>query len=289
MAGGLGNQLFQFYAGLFFSLKYKRELILDYRNIDIGTTSRKDRIDFLDLEKLPGIKIIWGNKLEKFTVNFRIKILRKFMRLLGLKSFLGISIINEVGYSDFQSSRKNQTLLGYFQSWRYPEFVESRIEKIPIRQKQHSLWCKNLISEIKNLKPIIIHVRLGDYSNLSETFGLLDNGYFKNALEKAAETTLSRKVFIFSDEPKKAKEVFKNLDGFEFTFIDPPSESMDFESLLLMGSSDILIISNSTFSWWSAFLNKTPIVYCPDKWFKSMNDPIDLIPATWIRIPSTWR
>ena len=88
---------------------------------------------------------------------------------------------------------------------------------------------------------------------------------------------------------KKAFEIFDGIQGFDFTYIDPPSEANDFESLLLMGASDILIISNSTFSWWSAFLNKTPIVYCPDKWFKNMNDPIHLIPANWNKIPSAWR
>jgi hypothetical protein len=289
LAGGLGNQLFQLYAGIFFSLKYERELILDYRNIDVGITGREDRINFLDLDALPRLNIVWGNRIEKFFVNMRIKILRRFIRIFDLKEFFGISIVNEIGFKDIACLRANQTLFGYFQSWRYVDYVESRIDKIAIRVKQHSQWYLNLALEIEKIRPIIIHIRLGDYASLSETFGLLDRVYFENALKSASQKTLSRSVFIFSDEPKKAYEVFNNLQGFEFTYIDPPPESKDFESLLLMGSSDILVISNSTFSWWSAFLSKTPIVYCPDKWFKNMNDPIDLIPAKWNKIPSAWR
>jgi len=288
MAGGLGNQLFQIYAGIFFSIKYERNLVLDYRNIGDGFTNRDDRVDFLNLAVLPDLKIVWGNKLSNLIAKLRTKVIRRIFRITKKnKSFRNL-FVTEIGYCDIQNLENNRSLFGYFQSWRYVNFVESRIGSLEIIEDGRSQWFQNVITEIRTMKPIVIHLRRGDYSKLTETFGLLSTTYFENALKRAAMQTISRNVFVFSDDPERANEVFAKIQGFRFTLINPPPESKDYESMLLMGASKILIISNSTFSWWSAYLNKTPIVYCPDKWFKNMNDPIDLIPPQWIKIPSTW-
>jgi hypothetical protein len=47
------------------------------------------------------------------------------------------------------------------------------------------------------------------------------------------------------------------------------------------------IISNSTFSWWGAWLNQNPekIVVAPNVWYKDPNlDTSQLIPKEWKRI-----
>ena len=59
------------------------------------------------------------------------------------------------------------------------------------------------------------------------------------------------------------------------------------EELLLMSLCKHQIIANSTFSWWSAWLNKNneKIVIAPSRWLvASKIDTKDLIPSDWIRI-----
>jgi hypothetical protein len=48
-----------------------------------------------------------------------------------------------------------------------------------------------------------------------------------------------------------------------------------------------LVIANSSFSWWAAWLSENPekIVIAPQKWFNEFDaDTSDLIPERWIRI-----
>jgi hypothetical protein len=49
------------------------------------------------------------------------------------------------------------------------------------------------------------------------------------------------------------------------------------------------VIANSTFSWWAAALNQNKgFVVAPDKWFRGLEDPKDLIPPDWILVKSQW-
>ena len=56
-----------------------------------------------------------------------------------------------------------------------------------------------------------------------------------------------------------------------------------------MSKGIAIVISNSTFSWWSAAFSKPGTsVYYPSKWFKALDDPEDLIPRDWTPIESEW-
>jgi hypothetical protein len=60
-------------------------------------------------------------------------------------------------------------------------------------------------------------------------------------------------IYIISDEPAHAKQM-SFLNGLDPIFI---SEDSAIQFILMM-HADVLIIPNSSFSWWGAFLNNRP-------------------------------
>lgn len=137
----------------------------------------------------------------------------------------------------------------------------------------------------------MVHVRRGDYAKAeNKDFGMLDVRYYENAVSRARKKLgdANRPIWIFSDDipmvRKELSQVF--LDA---SFVVPPRESNAAESMILMSKGAANVISNSTFSWWSAILNAGSVVVAPSKWFKNMNDPEGLIPPEWLTEESEWR
>jgi hypothetical protein len=96
--------------------------------------------------------------------------------------------------------------------------------------------------------------------------------------------------FVVSDDISWVKNnmYIKSKLGIHFntTYISKP-EIKDYEEIHLMSLCHNFIISNSTFSWWGAWLskNKNKIVIGPKQW---VNDPKintqDVMPPEWIRV-----
>ena len=90
--------------------------------------------------------------------------------------------------------------------------------------------------------------------------------------------------FVFSDDINWAKNNFP--DDKAFIFADTYKKNKDYEDLYLMSKCNHNIIANSSFSWWSAWLNQNShkIVICPRNWFQIKVDIKDLIPYDWISL-----
>jgi hypothetical protein len=104
--------------------------------------------------------------------------------------------------------------------------------------------------------------------------------YFKRAINYFGK---DKRYLLISDDIDWCKSKFK---GSNFYFIDDEPPIID---LYLQTMCTHNIISNSTFSWWGAWLNPNPskIVVAPIKWFGvQMNNfnTRDLIPQEWVRV-----
>lgn len=109
--------------------------------------------------------------------------------------------------------------------------------------------------------------------------------YYYECIRRLKETEKQFTVFVFSNGMEWAKENLK---------LDVPTEFVegcedDLDEFFLMSQCRHNIIANSTFSWWSAWLNPNPDkkVFLPHPWFRSVdpNNVNDHFPESWIRVP----
>lgn len=175
----------------------------------------------------------------------------------------------------------NMSISGYFQSEKY--FAHNKNEIIKLFEPQPDV-VKYLKKKYKKIlhhpNSVSIHVRT--YHGLSSTvFPLNGKEYVEKALSLFSEDAL---FVVFSDHIEWCKQ---NLSGLrtKILFIEEEPYYIDF---YLMSMCKHNIISNSSFSWWAAYLNRNPnkVVIAPKKWFQPEIgiDTRDLIPKEWIQL-----
>ena len=179
-------------------------------------------------------------------------------------------------------------LHGYFQTWRYPLVARDAILLSLKNQISLSNYGKDLVEEMKSVKSLVVHIRLGDYRNHENNFiGVLDPKYYGTVLNRPE--IKDYQVYVFSDDISDAKSSYREFFPPSTIWVDEDNILNPLETLLVMSHGKAFAIANSTFSWWSAFLSQdSEIIIAPTKWFKEKDDPEDLIPSNWQREVSQW-
>lgn len=160
----------------------------------------------------------------------------------------------------------NVYLLGYFQSDKY--FSHCKEEVVDYFTKD---WNREPIDKVS------IHVRRGDYVNI-ECHPVVTMEYLNEAIKIFTDKGYTDNDFIiFTDDKNWCREnlPFEIADGNEL------------EDMELMSRCKHNIISNSSYSWWGAYLNrnKDKTVVAPRLWFAGSKKDInvsDIYCKNWI-------
>ena len=145
----------------------------------------------------------------------------------------------------------------------------------------------DLAEEILKEKPIVIHVRGGDYKNLKESFGMLSINFFEEAVEILTHEYGKQKIWLFSDDLERVHYFSENL-SLSLDRIICDNRLTSAETLRLMSMGKFIVISNSTYSWWAGRISSAEKIIAPNKWFKGINDPKSIYPPNWQTIESSW-
>lgn len=293
ITGGLGNQLFQL-AGAMSSTNDQINVVsclgqprLFNGELEISRLDLSGRAAFLKCNKRHYLSTrIYSLLLssvtrrqylhKNFLTRYLILALGSFVLSVHLKSFVWPRVSIDIGFDNDFKYRHGNIFIGYFQSFNQ------------INQARDTLlnaFGKILpIDSIKDFDPpdLVIHSRLGDYRSEIH-FGTLGSDYFSKALESVSYFINPKNIWLFSDEPELAITLIPEAYRDKLCVVGGSDDSpLKLIATMLKGKS--FIISNSTFSWWSAFLSQSNIVIAPRPWFAEGKTPNLLIPETWIQI-----
>jgi len=192
---------------------------------------------------------------------------------------------------DPQSTIQASSNRGFFQSSQYFLTLKEQFAFDFFELRRESDQYQELSNEIRNVEPIALHVRRGDYRGYKESFGLLDVQYFESSVETLLNLYGKRDIWLFSDEPELVGEEFKR-SKIRISKSVSPIELDASETLKLMSLAYAQVISNSTFSWWAGALSASQRVVYPDPWFKKNEGWLQnsgLVLTNWIAHKSEWQ
>lgn len=168
----------------------------------------------------------------------------------------------------------------YVRAWLQEERYFKQIRNILLREltpRKKIVLPKELRQAIEYEESIAVHVRRGDYIRIQNT---LNAAYFNKAAVRMKQHYHSPLFVVFSEDIDWVK---KNLDiGADCIYVTEKGTLQDYEELFLMSRCSSQIISNSTFSWWGAWLNQNPrkVVIAPRQpWLSRQTN---IIPEEWV-------
>lgn len=285
MSGGLGNQMFQY--ALYKKLTSQgKEVKFD----DINEYRReKARPIMLSVFSITYPRATW-DEITAFTDGSMDIGKRLRRRIFGRQAIE----YEEQGFFDPRVLEFDSMYLkGTFQSEKYFEDIKdeiralyrfSALEDMHLPDKLYKV-TRQCLDEIESCEAVGLHMYRSDSRTDSELFeGICTEKYYEGAVHFLLSKVPDAKFYIFSNEPKWVKNWVDSLvnsqiqgemskDDIErlkqrFVMVEANTEYTGYLDMLLMSRCRHNIISNSSFSWWSSWLNDNPhkIVTAPDRW-----------------------
>ncbi len=170
---------------------------------------------------------------------------------------------------------------GYFQSERYLAGYEDEIRSLfQVRAEHEAAFAE----KYGDSGPYVcVHMRRGDYFEWGPGGRALPTSYFVDAIAAVGDLS-GYEVIVISDDLDHAAVEMAGVEGVRF---ESNPAMVDF---LLLMNADVVIASNSSFSWWGAWLNRNPAasVIAPRHWVgfpEGRERPRYVIAEGWRTIP----
>lgn len=186
-------------------------------------------------------------------------------------------------------------MIGFFQSDAFfKDWHTVMHELVPTRlvmsAREH--MEANYISD-KGAHTVGVHLRRGDYTRMQDIFEPLRHDYYSVSLEQLLGSALYQfperlRVLVFCEEQVDGDLLVGFLRAkYRFlpvTLVHPKNEAnkplrcdesqpREVVELLMLSQCHDVIMANSSFSWWAAYLNTVPLhrIVAPSRWF--VKDP----------------
>jgi hypothetical protein len=281
--GGLGNQMFQYATAKSISVERNVDLKIDTCKMNNSNFISRD---FLlskfnisaQMAQISEVKEFHNNKYFDFILRKLYQRNIKLTNKIFEKKYFHYDndiLSNHKGYLD-----------GYWQSFKYFENIREILLREFTLVKELNLENKLILNQINESNSVSIHLRRGDYikeQKNKKIYSVFGMEYYENAILYIESKIENPLFFVFSDD---LEWVSKNLNLTNAIFVDANATQNPENDLFLMSNCRHNIIANSTFSWWSAWLNQSPykIIVAPKKWISTLDNLDDLYPKNWARL-----
>ena len=292
--GGLGNQMFQYAFALSLKERFPNEEVL------IDTSHFKH----LFFKKFKSANLHNGFEIDKVFPNANLPI-ASAKQLRRVTRYIPNYVLSRIArkFLPVKETEVIQTPKEYFaynpdvynmEGDIYFEGIWEAISyHLPLRDKIQELYMHKdpspvnaaYIHDMETMNSVGIHVRRGDYLKHPGFRGICDLDYYKRGIEKILEDGSDHVFYIFSnDMPWCEAHIKPLLIDHECVFVTSNVGENSCWDMFLMSHCKDLIIANSSFSWWGAFLNRRGgRVVAPAKWV-NRDAEFDIWAPDWIRI-----
>jgi hypothetical protein len=285
LKGGLGNQLFQYAAGLSLARHHGVPVKVDVNELKqpdelIGTLRNYELQHLLAPPQIANPQEIHSLTKSNVIINYFRKTLPSFRRI----------IYNEKRFEfdpNFFKAGKNIYLKGYRQSEKYFHSISKEIHATFQLKPTLTGNIADFANAINKKESVSVHIRRGDYNNsaVNDYHGIASESYYQQAIDRLICSLENPSFYVFSDNIDWIKQNLQFAGQVEF--VSGSISKTHYEDFYLMSRCKHNIIANSSFSWWAAWLNSNPDkkIIAPLKWFNNAPyNTSDLIPKDWIRL-----
>lgn len=254
ISDGFGNQLFMYACCYAVARRLNTKLLLDISYIETNN------LRSYELDKL---NIVYDKIFKTtFLKYYPLKVL--YRKLFHCYIRLFKNIYKEKIVKEFDPAvlylRDETYLSGYWQNENYfKDFRKDLLQMISPRNNV-SAGCREWISKVNGCNSVAVHIRRGDYVKLGIC---LNVEYYKRAVEYIiASRQEAPRFFVFSDDIEYSKIMMSGICDAEY--VQYATIDGTLEDFFIMKECNHIIMANSSYSWWAAWLNDNPfkIVIC---------------------------
>lgn len=302
LAGGLGNQLFQFAAALSTNDEQKIFFIEDIFNPSRNESGILELFEFkfFNLKQIDFIPIrISPKKSLKFFANQIIKSGVNGSSILGKTYHRSLNSLFQCQIKKVFSKNKIALVTDTFNLEKDNHKIKEDILQIGYFQNsEYALQVRNIMKDYKISgfdivgylsarnygKYLAVHIRRGDYEK-ERNFGLIPRDYYMKAIAIQLEQYPYDNIVIFSDDIEKAKKIIHSSDFPNINYFEDKNLSSA-QVLAVMSNANGFVIANSSFSWWAAMLSASGFnrVFAPNPWFLKTKIHEQLLPVHWTKL-----
>ena len=277
--GGVGNQMFQYAFAVVLKEKYPdEEVLVDPHLFRFPFVKKYKRNNFYhngyEVSKVfPNaiLPIASGREMAKVTYYLPNYVLNRVLRRILPKRKYEYKQKNDyVFYPEVFSMKTDCYFEGYWQHYKYFEGMQDFLRntfQFPMANGENFEAAKVM----RTVPSIGVHVRRGDYVGNKGFGDVCDLEYYQKAIQQISVIDETH-FFVFSNDIAWCEEHLRPLMK-NVTYVDWNKGKEGVWDMFLMSQCEQLIIANSSFSWWGAYLNRrAKKIIAPKLWNRYIED-----------------